>query len=194
MANLQCVKGLHELQETLKQFPVNVSRNVMRTAVRKGAEVLHESCKRMAPELEVDDRHKKNRAVKGRLKDAVYHKLIAEFSNDLMQTYFVGVRRGKKSTDVKVKGGSVVNLNAYYWTWIEFGHYYVPPRPNMKTMSRRRNRELHLSGKTAIWIPPRHFMRDAWNLSKEAVQDVTINYIEERVPVEAKKLGLDWKK
>lgn len=193
MADLQCIKGLKELQEQLKLFPANVSKNVMRTAVRRGAEVLHEACRRMAPELQVDDRHQ-SPAIKGLLKSAVYHKLIAEFSNDLQQTYFVGVRRGKKSNNVKVKGGSVVNMNAYYWTWIEFGHFYVPPRANKKTISQRENRKQHLEAGTAVWIPARHFMRDAWNLSKEAVTDTVINYIEQRVPVEARKLGLGMKK
>lgn len=195
MAELKCVKGLHELQEALKQFPTAIARNVMRTGIRKGAEVLHETCKRMAPELEAEPGHKRDpRAVPGRLKNAIYHKLINELSNDLQQTYFVGVRRGRKQAALKVRGGKVLNLDAYYWTWVEFGHFYVPPRGKGSGLSQYRNRAQHITAKTAVWIPARHFMRDAWNLSKEAVQDTTIRYIEERVPIEARKLGLEWKK
>ncbi|TCG08376.1 hypothetical protein BZM27_12645 [Paraburkholderia steynii] len=195
MANMQCIKGFEQFSKALEQFPQNVARNVMRTALRQGAELLHETCKRMAPELEKEDKRSKGHAVPGRLKDSIYHKLITELSNEWMQTYYVGVRRGQKSEQVKVKGGKVLNLNAYYWTWVEFGHYYVPPRTSQQKefySEKRFNAAARMTG-MAVWIPPRHFMRDAWTLSKDAVMDVTIRYMEERIPREAKKLGLNWK-
>ncbi|ACC76149.1 HK97-gp10 family putative phage morphogenesis protein [Paraburkholderia phymatum] len=196
MASLKCIKGFEQFSAALEQFPQNVARNVMRTGLRKGAELLHETAKNLAPELEKEDKRSRNSAVPGRLKDSIYHKLIPELSSgDLLQTYFVGVRRGQKSAQLKVKGGKILNLNAYYWTWVEFGHYYVPPRNALQKSvysKKRLNEAARLTG-MAVWIPPRHFMRDAWTLSRDAVMDVTIRYMEDRIPIEAKKLGLDWK-
>lgn len=198
MANLQCIKGFEQFSKALEELPQNIARNVMRTAVRKGAELLHETCKNLAPTLETEPGHKPDpRANPGLLKNAVYHKLIPELSvGDLVQTYYVGVRRGNKSSQLKVKGGKVLNLNAYYWTWVEFGHYYVPPRTDLQKQfysKKRFNAAARATGK-AVWIPPRHFMRDAWTLSRDAVYDTVIRNMEERIPREAKKLGLDWKK
>lgn len=191
MANLQCVKGLSEFQRALEQLPKNIGRNVLRGAVRAGAVVLQKEAIRLAPEYQGDDK----RVTSGSIKAAIYEKQIAELSNELLQTFYVGVKRGYgrqkgggKFTPIKFVGGKVASLDAYYWTWVEFGHAYVPPRP--KGVTQERHRLAHKTGSGAIWIEPRPFMRPAFANAKDDAIKAMVAYLEKRIPDEAKKLGL----
>lgn len=188
MANLQHVKGLNEFQKALAQLPKNIARNVLRGAVAAGANVIHKEAQRLAPEYEGDD----PRPDKGLIKRAVYHKQITELSNEFVQTYFVGVRRGRKST-VKVKGQKVI-VDAYYWTWLEFGHFYVPPGIQKGKGTSVKNKAhrayAHANG---IWVAPRSFMRPAFNTKKDEAINAMVAYFERRIPIEAQKLGLTMK-
>jgi HK97 gp10 family phage protein len=186
MANLQCVKGLAEFQRAIEQFPKNIGRNVLRGAVNAGATVLRKRAVELAPEYEGDDK----RVDPGRIKRAIYQKQIPELSNELLQTFFVGVRRGKKQ-QLKVVRGKVTNLDAYYWSWLEFGHFYVPPRP--KGITQEKHREAHKTGTSAIWIEPRSFMRPAFAIAKDDAIQAMVAYLEKRIPLEAQKLGLTMK-
>jgi hypothetical protein len=186
MANLQCIKGLDEFQRALSTFPQNIARNVLRGAVNAGATVLRNEAVALAPEYEGDD----ERVDKGLIKRAIYQKQIAELSNLYSQTFFVGVRRGKKSS-VKIKGQRVI-VDAYYWTWIEFGHYYVPPNTS-DWMSQKTHRKAVKSSAGAIWVQPRSFMRPAFANAQGKAAQAVFDYFAKRIPVEAQKLGLEWK-
>lgn len=190
MANLQYIKGLDEFQRALEQLPKGIAKNVLRGAVAAGANVLHKEAEHLAPEYEGDD----PRPDKGLIKRAVYHKQITERSSEFMQTYFVGVRRGKKST-VKVKGRKV-SVDAYYWTWLEFGHFYVPKQADNIPgghLPQSMHRALSKSGPGAIWVEPRSFMRPAFAIAKDEALKAMIDYFEKRIPKEAEKLGLTMK-
>lgn len=186
MANLRTIKGLDEFARALEQLPKNIGRNVLRGAVNAGATVIRQQAVALAPEYEGDDK----RQDPGRLKRAVFQKQIPERSSDLVQVFYVGVRRGKKS-QVKVRGGKVVNLDAYYWPWVEFGHAYVPRRP--KGVSQREHRKAVKSGASVIWVEPRSFMRPAMAIARDQAIKQMIAYLEKRIPEEASKLGLTMK-
>jgi HK97 gp10 family phage protein len=185
MANLQCVKGLDAFLAALNQLPHNIAKNVLRGAVNAGATVLRNEAVFLAPEYEGDD----ERPDKGLIKRAIYQKQIPELSNDLQQTFYVGVRRGPKST-VKVRGNKV-SVDAYYWTWLEFGHYYVP-RNNTGVSNSTHAKNAKANG-TALWVEPRSFMRPAFAIAKDEAIKAMVAYFEKRIPVEAQKLGLTMK-
>jgi HK97 gp10 family phage protein len=185
MANLQCIKGLDEFARALEQLPKNIGRNVLRGAVNAGATVLRNEAVHLAPEYEGDDA----RVDPGRIKRAIYQKQIGERSSELVQTFVVGVRRGKPQ-QLKIRKGKVTNLDAYYWVWLEFGHFYVPPRP--KGVTQDAHRAAH-KATGAIWIEPRSFMRPAFAIAKDEAIKAMIAYFERRIPEEAKKLGLEMK-
>lgn len=185
MANLQHIKGLDEFQRALQQLPQRIAKNVLRGAVRAGAVVLQQEAVHLAPEYDGGDEPDK-RVDKGLIKRAIYSKQIPELSNEMQQTFYVGVRRGKKST-VKVKGQKV-SVDAYYWTWLEFGHFYVPKQPAGTTQ--KKNREAHKTGPNAIWVEPRSFMRPAFAIAKDQAINAMVDYMERRIPIEAQKLGL----
>lgn len=188
MADLKHVAGLDQFKAALEQLPKNIARNVLRQAVAAGANKIHLQAVDLAPEYEGDD----PRPDKGLIKRAIYHKQIPELSSELVQTYFVGVRRGSK-TPVKMKGQKVI-VDAYYWTWLEFGHYYQPPNTLARGKgSTAKNREIRAAlraGGGAIWVEPRSFMRPAFALAKDAALKAITDYFERNIPREAAKLGL----
>lgn len=192
MANLQCIKGLDEFLKALDQLPKNIAKNVLRGAVNAGATVLRQEAVFLAPEYKPPEGEKPDeRADPGKIKRAIYQKQIPEKSNELVQTFYVGVRRGPKST-VKIKGNQVA-VDAYYWSWLEFGHYYVPPGIQSgkgSTAANTAHRDAHKTGANAVWVEPRSFMRPAFAIAKDQAIKTMVSYFERRIPAEAQKLGL----
>lgn len=187
--DLQNVSGLREFQQALEQLPKNIARNVLRGAVAAGARVMRDTAINLAPEYEPGEGEKPDERVSpGRIKKAIYEKQIPERSSDFVQVFYVGVRRGQKQR-IKVVKGRLANLDAYYWTWVEFGHWYVPKRAE-KWQSQKWNNERAHASKTAIWVQPHPFMKPAFRLARDASIDAMITYFEKRIPLEAQKLGL----
>lgn len=151
------ITGLKELNEALKQLPERVARNVLRGAVNAGASIIRKEMKDKAPVYTgpVSAGH----PPPGTLKRAVYQKQIGELSSLLKQTFFVGVRHGKKYQKV---GKREVNLDAYYLPFVEFGTSNMAARP---------------------------FMRPAFETKKGEAVDAIKAYLEERIPKEADKLN-----
>jgi HK97 gp10 family phage protein len=189
--DLQHITGLREFQEALEQFPKNIGKNILRGAVAAGAKIMAQTAANLAPEYEPAEGEKPDERVSpGRIKKAVYQKHIPERSSELVQVFYVGVRRGKKQK-IKVVKGRLVNLDAYYWTWVEFGHWYVPRLPTFGV--KRFHREAAKTGANAIWVQPRPFMKPAFALARDAAIDAMISYFQKRIPIEAQKLGLAMK-
>jgi HK97 gp10 family phage protein len=195
MADLKYVTGLDALKAALLQLPTNIGRNVLRGAASRGAEVIKAQVIRNAPVLQGIDRHNPPR-VTGLLKAAVYQKQIPEESNDLLQTFYVGVRegkqRGKFKYAVKTSAGMAL-VDAFYWKWIEFGHFYVPPRPRNATTGKLVKQSWHRANAratgAAVWVSEKPFLRPAYfSKSAEALQ-VMVDYMNERIRKEAQKLG-----
>lgn len=115
------ITGLKELTEALKELPKGIAKNVLRGGVGAGAAVLRKEIKQRAPVYtgQVAQGH----PPPGTLKRAVYQRQIRELSNAIQQTFFVGVRTGKK---VDRKGNT---LDAYYVRWVEYGSTKMTARP-----------------------------------------------------------------
>lgn len=144
------VKGLKELNDALRELPDRIARNVLRGATSAGAAVIRKEAQAKAPVYtgEVSKGH----PPPGTLKRAVYQKQIRELSSLVNQTFYVGVRRGKHAK----KG-----IDAFYWTFVEFGTSKMAARP---------------------------FLRPAFEAKKnEAVQAIK-QYLTDRIPKEADKL------
>lgn len=125
------VDGLAELQRALLQLPGRVQRNGVRSAVNAGAALIRAAAKAKAPIYhgDVADGH----PPPGTLRKQIITKFIRELSGSTRTTYFVTVRRGKKYQKVKKgRNGGVVNLDAYYWWWVEKGTSKMPGTPYMR--------------------------------------------------------------
>ncbi len=151
------IHGFEDFKRQLAQLPGRVGRNVLRGMVNAGATVIRKEAVLRAPEYTgpISEGH----PPAGTLKRAVYQKQIAELSNAVQQTFFVGVRQGKKQRAVK-RGKNVVNLDAFYARFVEFGTSKMSAKP---------------------------FMRPAFEAKKEAAIEAMRAYGAERIPKELDK-------
>ena len=180
MPNLQHVSGLKELQAALKELPQRVGRNVLRGAVNSGAGVIRAEAQLLAPVMhEALPKHQPP----GTLRRSIIVKHILEKSGDFRQTYYVTVRQGRKYQG-QGKGGNL-SQDAFYARWVEWGHYFVPPRPKGVNWKKHRSAS---QGDAARWVPAKPFMRPAFEAKKEAAVQAIKSYLAKRIPEEVAKL------
>lgn len=106
------VQGLKELEQKLLQMAPKLARNGLRASVAAGARVVVAEARKNVP---VDT---------GTLRRAIYQKQIREQSSMTQQTFFVGVRAGKREQKK--------NRDGYYFPFIEFGTTKMAARPFMR--------------------------------------------------------------
>ena len=177
------ISGLKELQEALKQLPLNIARNVLRGAVGAGAALVRDEAKRKAPGY--TGTPAMGHPPRGTLKRAIYIKQIRERSSQFKQVFFVGVRKGKKYQKQGKHGNR--SQDAYYASWVEFGHYYAPPGKHGFGSRRAAMNAVALNGGGiggAKFIAPHPYMRPAWESQKRAAVQRISAYMAERIPRE----------
>jgi hypothetical protein len=101
----------------------------------------------------------------GTLRRSIITKFIKEQSTYYRRVYFVTVRHGKKYQKQGKKGN--LSQDAYYWKWVEFGHYYVA-RASGKTARAPRRRDAVAAGK---FVPAQPFMRPAFQAKRQTAVD-----------------------
>jgi HK97 gp10 family phage protein len=94
------VIGLQELERKLKALGPTIARKSLRSALVAGAKLIKKEAISLAPEKT------------GRLRKATYIKKMNK-PNPFAENVIIGVRHGKKL--------SKRNLDAWYWTFQEFG-------------------------------------------------------------------------
>lgn len=98
------VIGLQELERKLKALGPTIARKSLRSALVAGAKLVKKEAIALAPEKT------------GRLRRAMYVKKMNK-PNPFAENVIVGVRHGKKM--------SRRDLDAYYWTFHEFGTKFI---------------------------------------------------------------------
>ena len=187
LVELENVKGLKELQDALYQLPVNIAKNVLRGSVLAGGGIIRDQAKLNAPVYtgEVAQGH----PPPGTLKRSVYVKHIPDRSNSFKQVYFVGVRKGKKYQK-QGKGGKL-SQDAFYASWVEFGHYYAPPGKHGFATRKKAMNAVSLDGggvTGARFVMPQPFMRPAFESKKQSAVKAIKDYLATRIPLEIQKL------
>ncbi|MBK3333553.1 HK97 gp10 family phage protein [Burkholderia pseudomallei] len=172
MANLTHIVGLDDVLAKMAELPKQASMQINRGAANAMATKVRQQAVYLAPVYEGEAKG----PVPGRLRDAIIQKHLPELSGTYRQTFLVTVRRGQKpaSGGVIVKGGKVAGVDAYYWTWVEFGHWYVPRRP--KGITRKAHRERAREGESAVWVQPRSFLRPAASLAADVAVQAAVDY------------------
>lgn len=176
MANLTHIVGLDGVLARMAELPKQAANKINRGAANAMATKVRQQAVYLAPVYEGPE---KAGTESGRLKKAIIQKHLPELSGTYRQTYLVTVRSGKKPAKegggIVVRGGKLVSLDAYYWTWVEFGHWYVPRRP--AGITRKEHRRLAREGEGAVWVQPRSFLRPALALAQdEAIKAATEYY------------------
>jgi HK97 gp10 family phage protein len=180
------IKGIEELQLLLLDLPKRVARNALRGAVYAGAKVLAAEAKVRAPVYTgpVAQGH----PPPGTLKRSIITKQIPEKSNDFNQTFYVTVRKGKKYQKQGKKGN--LSQDAFYASWVEFGHHYAP-RGKHGFGSRKQAMQAVRSGSHVIsgsyYMPPKPFMRPAFDSKATEAADAIKQRLAQRIQEEFKK-------
>ena len=185
---LEHISGLKELQDALYQLPINIAKNALRGSVNAGAAVIRNQAKTNAPQYtgKVSEGH----PPAGTLKRSIYTKHINERSNPFKQVFFVGVRRGKKYQR-QGKGGHL-SQDAYYASWVEFGHFYAPPGKQGFATRRKAMNAVALNGGRITgsrFVIGHPFMRPAFETQKRNAVETIKNYLSLRIPLEIQKLN-----
>jgi HK97 gp10 family phage protein len=107
------VEGLKELEKKMISLGPKISLKALRSSLAAGAKVIKQDAMARVP------------VKTGTLRKSLYIKRLTK-PNPYAERYILGARHGKKMQKR--------NLDAYYWSWIEFGHKdrsgkAVDPRP-----------------------------------------------------------------
>ncbi|VVD63892.1 hypothetical protein PPN31114_00245 [Pandoraea pneumonica] len=149
--------GFSESAAALLKLADDLAESALRSAAVAGGTILRDEAALRAPQGET-----------GNLGRALYLKFIEERSTETSKMYYVSIRGGKK--------GDGRNDVAFYGPMVEFGHWYVPPKPKgVRWKSHRANSV----GKH--WVAARPFIRPAWEARKTDAVDAMRNRLKEKL-------------
>lgn len=169
------VAGFDAIRNGLLQLPDRLATNSLASAVNAGAAVIRDAARDKAPLYTGDV--SQGHPPAGTLRRSIIVKAIRELSTYYSKTAFVTVRRGKKYAKQGKKGN--LSQDAFYWRWVEFGHYYVP---HGQAKSRRKN------SAAGVFIPAQPFMRPAYDAKKSAAVDAIKQRLLERIQQHAAEM------
>ena len=152
------ITGLSDLEKRLLDFPDKIARNILARALSKGAAVIRDEARQIAPkdtgEMALDIMIKKARMERG----------------STLLTFHVFVRTGKKSRLAGKKRN--VQRDSFYWRFVEFGHM---TRQGKDTVGPPR------------FVAARPFMRPAFETMKEQAVEAIRLSLAENIDKEAAK-------
>lgn len=156
------VTGLAELNATLRALPEALRARALKGMCATGAAVIKDEAKRRAPVWtgSVQEGH----PPPGTLKRAIYQTRLVQECTSTREVWMVNVRKGKQFRAV---GKGAINLDAYYASWVEYGHYTRAPMSAGTTPAKRM--AAHLTGSvTSVRLIPAHpYMRPAFETKKQ---------------------------
>ncbi len=171
MSEVIKVTGLQELNRALSQLNDDVKKKYVRGAVGAGARLIRDAAIRNAATVIAGTAPKSGiRRRTGRLQRAIYSAWLAKESTADSQSFIVSVKRGKNfQSKTRQRGGKsfqTSNKDAYYWTWVEFGHVVTTKKIKGGLRAREKARiPLKAAGQ---FVPARPFMRPALESNKTA--------------------------
>jgi HK97 gp10 family phage protein len=155
------VSGLRELRETLRQLPKAIETNVLRGAVRAGANVIAEEARRRVPVR--TGQLKASIRVSTRVSNGCVMCFVKAGSRYTVFKIGKKAKRTKDSYRTNRADGGVDYHASHYAFWVEFGTSKMASRP---------------------------FMRPAFESQKDAAVTAMVDYMRQRIPNELAKLGV----
>jgi HK97 gp10 family phage protein len=184
------VKGLSDLQRFLDTLPAKMEQNVLRSALRQGANVIMAEAKQRVS------------VVSGKLRDSIRVSVSAR-RGKVTASVRAGSRSSKKTVREKRGGGVAVDYNdPFYAPWVEYGtaaHFIgvkyakaLVLRPNVRASSGFAKRLMRagvlVEGVHHPGARPRPFLRPAMDTKAQEALVAVGNAIKARLAV---KHGLD---
>lgn len=164
------IKGLKELGMFLQALPIKVERNILRAALRQGANVIAEQARVNVPVAEPSDR---NAARYGGYAGALRDSIRTSNSRATRKgRVTVAVRAG----GIKTKGGADV----YYAKWVEYGtkphsngkrgmHPGARPHPFLRPAADTEQARAVIA--VGNWIKHRLEQRGGWDVEDVVVEE-----------------------
>ena len=152
--------GFDDLRRDIAELSDAVRKRIALGMVAKGANVIKNEAKFLAPEWTgaVEEGH----PPPGALKASIYAaRLVSACTND-QESWVIGVRAGKAFQTAK-RGSATVNIDAYYASWVEYGHWTRTAK-KVKKSAKQAARALGV----ATWVPAQPYMRPAFDHGKTA--------------------------
>jgi HK97 gp10 family phage protein len=171
------VTGLAELSAALRQLPITIAQKVLRGTVNAGAKPILDAVRSNAVGAEANSPHVQS----GTLLRAIYMKQIPELSSEIQQVFYVGVRRGR--------GQQAKGQDAYYWSWVEFGHHIVPRTSKNGGSTITARREAATAFGPPKYVVPHPFMRPGFEQAKDGALAAMLEYMGTRITKEANKIS-----
>ena len=163
MAEVVYVEGLRELKLKLDRLPADLQKKALRGALSAAASQARDAARALAP-IGKGPRRRGGRTVPaGTLKRSAIVAFDRKQSNQTQAVYVVTFRRGKKHQ----KG----NRDAYYASWVEFGHRIVPRKPKGSFWRRKKGivsafslagRRVNATGS----VPGRRFLTNSFSAGR----------------------------
>lgn len=161
------VTGLSELQKLLDELPATIEKNIVRGALRAGANVIKEEAKRLCPEAAPSSVAKKYGAQRGELKRSIR----------------VSLRYKEGRVTASIKAG---NAKAFYAVMVEKGtaSHLIKAKPGSSLFFAGSNINQVMHG----GAEKKRFMRPALDGKAGTAVDTVAQYIRDRIPKELGKL------
>lgn len=171
------IPGMSGFLAELEMLPDTMQKRIVRGAVATGASVIRKAVIARAPMYTGDIAA--GHPPPGALKKSIYQTRMSEACTELLETWKVSVRTGRASR--QGKGGKLVTLpDAYYASWVEYGHYTRAPGTTSKQHRAARNSGT-LGSMGATWVAPQSFMRAGFETSKTAAIQAMTDYFNDNL-------------
>lgn len=164
------VQGLAELNARLQRFPIDLQKRVIRKAVGAAAQVVKKAAIAAAPVARFPVKRGGGFVTPpGTLKAAGIVKFDRQDSNDQQAVYLITFRKGKKARSIGKKG---VSKDAFYASWVEWGHKFVPRFKGKYTDyplygRKRRTRLAERRRSSTRRVEGKLFLTHAWEAKKD---------------------------
>lgn len=164
------------LTSDLEALSQAVQQRLMIGMVASGAKVIKDEAVRLAP-LGTGKRAR-GHPPPGTLKRSIYHQRLLSESQWPVETWVIGVRKGKKFQTMR-RGKQTVNMDAYYAVWVERGHWTRTPKgPGPRALRRAAG----IAAGIVKWVAPRPFMRPAFVNKQQAAFAAMQAYYDDNLP------------
>lgn len=185
------IAGLEELKWRLSAVPQKVEAKVVRGAMVESARIIRDQARENAPFYHGDVQQ--GAPPPGTLKKSIIIKYIPEKSGNGRFVYYVAVRHGKK---YQKTGKKQINRDAFYWYFVEFGHYTRPAGGGSFDRHKRATGRFGSAQQVANFekfagvrfVPPVSFMRRAFASKSSAAVSTMIATMEDGIIREAKAM------
>lgn len=156
------VDGLEDLRSELRRLPEKLQGKALQGALAKAAKPIIATARSLAP------------VKSGRMRRAIYS-FRDRSSTKTREARLISVKSGKRYQKK--------DKDAYYWKFIEFGRAQV----TKKGRGSLGNEQSGFFGKTVKAIPPRPFMRPAFEQNKYKALQIVQDVMKDEVAKVAKK-------